>query len=153
MLRYVWRTVGNNTLDREGVDRLHNLLLSSCGAAGAVRRAMGKATASEFFHIMGGPATRATVIRRHHDATPWRVQFGSCYERLFPSARDPLQDGGKWRLASRDEYLRVHPNARLSYGCLEGKTVVSTMLTSQGQLRARCSQLCLRCENHAHNCL
>lgn len=119
MLRSGRRTVGKNRLDREGVGGLHNCLVLSCGVAGAVRRAVGKAVASEFSRMLSDTATGATVIRWHYDTTPWGVQFGGCYERLFPSARYPRQDGGKWRVASRDACLRTHPNARMTYGCLD----------------------------------
>lgn len=65
-------------------------------------------------------AARGLVVHRHHDATPWKVQFGMFRDLMMPLAKySVLGADNKWHLVGLEEFRTMYRNAVPSFGRVE----------------------------------
>ena len=58
------------------------------------------------------------VITKCYDMTPSRIHFGQLQSRLVPVARYAVEEDGRWRAVSYDDYLKAHPARAYPRRCL-----------------------------------
>lgn len=121
LLNVGWKSFGKRALasDSRGIGATkHNL-----DALVTTSRVCDAAQAKAFHETLHGGLDSNQILgltlHWHHDATPWRVQFGSLQSKLFECARYLVQEGRRWRTVPFSEYKQVCGKALPTAGIVE----------------------------------